>query len=64
MFKTCDNMSAFNFDISKIKIPSTSPDILLISAPLTVTNVPFMAGAALKPIAVKAGYSCSTIDLN
>lgn len=64
MLKHNDNMSAFSFDMSGIQTPDSSPDILLISAPLTVTNVPFMAGAALKPIAVKAGYSCSTIDLN
>jgi hypothetical protein len=53
--------SIFN---KKIKIPSSSPDILLISAPITVTELPFMAGAALKAIANKAGYSCSTFDLN
>ena len=55
MLEHNDSMSTFSFDISTIKIPVTPPDILLISAPLTVTNVPFMAGAALKSIAAKAG---------
>jgi len=51
-------------DLSTLKIPETSPDILLISAPLTITKVPFMAGAVLTAVADKAGYSCSTVDLN
>ena len=54
----------FASDISDLKIPTTSPDILLISAPLTVSVVPFMAGAVLKAVAEQAGYSCSTVDLN
>ena len=39
-------------------------DILLLSVPLTITKQPLMAGAVLKPVAERAGYSCSTVDLN
>lgn len=55
---------AFKFGDRQVTIPNYSPDILLINAPLTITEVPFMAGAVLKAIANKAGYSCSTVDLN
>lgn len=51
-------------DLSDLNIPEVSPDVLLVSAPLTVSKVPFMAGAVLKAVANKAGYSCSTVDLN
>lgn len=51
-------------DLSDLNIPDISPDILIISAPLTVSEAPFMAGAVLKAVANKAGYSCSTVDFN
>jgi hypothetical protein len=42
----------------------TPCDVLLLSVPLTITNQPLMAGAVLKPVAERAGYSCSVVDLN
>jgi radical SAM superfamily enzyme YgiQ (UPF0313 family) len=42
----------------------TDPDILILSLPLTTTQQPMHAGAVLKSIANKAGYSCATVDLN
>jgi tRNA A37 methylthiotransferase MiaB len=39
-------------------------DILILSCPLTDTNQPMHAGAVLKSIANKAGFSCATVDLN
>lgn len=42
----------------------TPCDVLLLSVPLTITKQPLMAGAVLKPVAERAGYSCSTVDLN
>jgi hypothetical protein len=42
----------------------TDPDILILSLPLTNTPEPMHAGAVLKSVANKAGYSCATVDLN
>lgn len=39
-------------------------DILVLSCPLTDTESPMHAGAVLKSIANKAGFSCATVDLN
>ena len=39
-------------------------DILVLTAPLTVTRLPMHAPAILKAIAKKAGFSCCTVDLN
>jgi hypothetical protein len=39
-------------------------DILILSSPLTNTYQPMNAGAVLKSVANKAGYSCATVDLN
>ena len=61
---TAEKISTFKFGNLSVTIPDTSPDILLINAPLTVTEMPFMAGAVLKAVANKAGHSCSTVDLN
>ena len=48
-----------------VNIPdNTKTDILLLSVPLTVTDTAWAAGAVLKSIAVDAGYSCCTVDLN
>jgi hypothetical protein len=41
-----------------------NPDILILSVPLTTTQRPMHAGAVLKSVANKAGYSCATMDLN
>ena len=41
-----------------------SSDILILSSPLTQTQQPMNAGAVLKSVANKAGYSCATVDLN
>ena len=41
-----------------------SSDILILSSPLTQTQQPMNAGAVLKSVANKAGYSCVTVDLN
>ena len=43
---------------------SISTDILVLSCPWTITNQPLSAGAVLKSIANKAGYSCTAVDLN
>ena len=43
------------------RVPS---DMLIISSPLTQTQQPMNAGAVLKSVANKAGYSCATVDLN
>lgn len=43
---------------------STPCDVLLLSVPLTITKQPLMAGAVLKPVAERAGYSCRVVDLN
>lgn len=45
-------------------LTSTPTDILVLSCPLTDTNQPMHAGAVLKSIANKAGFSCATVDLN
>ena len=45
-------------------LTSTPTDILILSCPLTDTNQPMHAGAVLKSIANKAGFSCATVDLN
>ena len=42
----------------------THSDILVLTAPLTVTRLPMHAPAVLKAIAKKAGFSCRTVDLN
>lgn len=42
----------------------THSDILVLTAPLTVTHLPMHAPAVLKAIAKKAGFSCCTVDLN
>lgn len=42
----------------------TAVDILLMSMPLTLSDAAWAAGAALKSVAVAAGYSCATVDLN
>ena len=39
-------------------------DILILSSPLTITNVPMAAGAILKSISEQAGFTCSVVDLN
>jgi radical SAM superfamily enzyme YgiQ (UPF0313 family) len=46
------------------QIKSYNTDILVLSCPLTDTKQPMHAGAVLKSIANKAGFSCTTIDLN
>lgn len=45
-------------------LTSIPTDILILSCPLTDTNQPMHAGAVLKSIANKAGFSCATVDLN
>ena len=50
--------------IVKGQIQSYNPDILVLSCPLTDTSVPMHAGAILKSVANKAGFSCATVDLN
>ena len=42
----------------------THSDILVLTAPVTVTTSPMHAPAILKTIAKKAGFSCQTVDLN
>lgn len=44
--------------------PDTHSDILVLTAPLTLTRTPMHAPAVLKAIAKKAGFSCCTVDLN
>lgn len=39
-------------------------DILILSAPLIITDSPLGAGAVLKSIAEQAGFSCAVVDLN
>lgn len=43
---------------------NVSTDVLILSCPYTVTSQPMNAGAVLKSVANRAGYSCSTVDLN
>jgi tRNA A37 methylthiotransferase MiaB len=50
--------------IVKGQIKAYNPNILVLSCPLTDTNQPMHAGAVLKSIANKAGFSCTTVDLN
>lgn len=50
--------------LEKVNDKCQQRDVLLLSMPLIVTNIPMMAGAVLKSIAIKAGYTCSAIDLN
>lgn len=48
-----------------INVPvDTKTDILLLNVPLTLTGKAWQAGAVLKSVAVDAGYSCCTVDLN
>lgn len=42
----------------------TPCDVLFLSVPLTITKQPLMAGAVLKPVAERAGYSFKVVDLN
>lgn len=42
----------------------THYDILVLTAPSTITPLPMHAPAVLKAIAKKAGFSCYTVDLN
>lgn len=49
----------------KVDVPvGTKTDILLLSVPLTLSDTAWAAGAVLKSVAVDAGYTCSTVDLN
>ena len=45
-------------------LTNTHTDILVLSCPLTDTESPMHAGAVLKSVANKAGFSCATVDLN
>jgi len=45
-------------------LTNTHTDILVLSCPLTETGSPMHAGAVLKSIANKAGFSCTVVDLN
>lgn len=48
-----------------INVPvDTKTDILLLNIPLTLSGTAWAAGAVLKSVAVDAGYSCCTVDLN
>ena len=49
----------------RVDVPvNTKTDILLLSIPLTLTDTAWAAGAVLKAVAVEAGYTCRTVDLN
>ena len=45
-------------------LTNTHTDILVLSCPLTDTQSPMHVGAVLKSIANKAGFSCTSVDLN
>ena len=45
-------------------IVPTESDIVISSVPLVISTIPVMAPAVLKSIALRAGHSCSAIDLN
>jgi hypothetical protein len=50
--------------VDLVDFNSQYTDILFLDIPLTIAHTPLMAGAVLKSVANRAGFSCTVCDFN